>query len=373
MKYPALLLLLILISCSEDRPFDLNVILGSDHPKIKKVMADPEAHEVQVIVSEILKEDEDVIFIDHHFQVNDSNYFYPASTVKFPVAVLAMEKLCKDRIYDSHTSFFVEGDTTLTTMAKEVSKIFAVSDNLAYNRLFEYLGTDHINSNLKAKGLHPVRISHRLSTKDADDVTTKVLIFEENDSVLTHTHSTINKEPERLQLNGMLKGKGYYEDGDLVQEPFDFSEKNYLPLTTLHNCMKRLIFPQAFEAEEQFELKEEDRLLLLASMKTVPRTLGYDASEYYDGYGKFLIIGDSTAPLPSHLEIYNKVGYAYGYLTDCAYIVDTKTNTEFIITATVHVNENEIFNDDHYEYDTVGIPFLAELGRQVHQQLSSED
>ena len=69
--------------------------------------------------------------------------------------------------------------------------------------------------------------------------------------------------------------------------------------------------------------------------------------------------------MPEHIIIYNKVGYAYGYLTDCAYIVDKKKNKEYIITATIYVNKNGIFNDDMYEYDTVGLPFLAELGRQL--------
>jgi hypothetical protein len=42
-----------------------------------------------------------------------------------------------------------------------------------------------------------------------------------------------------------------------------------------------------------------------------------------------------------------------------------------MITATILVNEDGIYNDDQYEYETVGIPFLAELGRELYQlQLS---
>ena len=29
------------------------------------------------------------------------------------------------------------------------------------------------------------------------------------------------------------------------------------------------------------------------------------------------------------------------------------------------INENKIFNDDEYEYETIGIHFLAELGREL--------
>ena len=37
--------------------------------------------------------------------------------------------------------------------------------------------------------------------------------------------------------------------------------------------------------------------------------------------------------------------------------------------ATISVNENMIYNDDIYEYDEIGIPFLAALGRSVHKEI----
>ncbi|TXE08616.1 hypothetical protein ES711_08950 [Gelidibacter salicanalis] len=70
------------------------------------------------------------------------------------------------------------------------------------------------------------------------------------------------------------------------------------------------------------------------------------------------------------MKIHNKTGYAYGYLTDSAYIINKKTNQEFLITATIHVNKNKIYNDGMYEYDAVGIPFLAALGRQLIREYS---
>ena len=155
------------------------------------------------------------------------------------------------------------------------------------------------------------------------------------------------------------------EGDSLIQNPKDFSEKNYLPLSALHSMMKRLIFPENFSKEEQFHLSTADREFLLNTMKILPKEAGYDPKTYYDGYVKFFLLGDSKEDMPDYIEIYNKVGYAYGYLTDCAYIKNKKTNREFIITGTIHVNENQIFNDDNYQYEAIGIPFLAELGRQL--------
>jgi len=69
--------------------------------------------------------------------------------------------------------------------------------------------------------------------------------------------------------------------------------------------------------------------------------------------------------MTDNIRIFNKVGDAYGTLTETAYIQDRTSNVEFLLTATVHVNENKIFNDNVYEYDSIGFPFMAGLGRAI--------
>ena len=49
------------------------------------------------------------------------------------------------------------------------------------------------------------------------------------------------------------------------------------------------------------------------------------------------------------------------------FLQSTKNNIDFMVTATILVNSNGIFNDNNYEYDEVGIPFLAQLGRELYQ------
>ena len=105
--------------------------------------------------------------------------------------------------------------------------------------------------------------------------------------------------------------------------------KNYLPITSLHQIMKQLMFPELYPYEKQFHLAPDDRTFLINTMKTLPKEAGYTTGEYYDSYVKFLVFGDTKQPLPSHIKIYNKVGDAYGYLTDCAFIVNEKTKKEY--------------------------------------------
>ena len=93
----------------------------------------------------------------------------------------------------------------------------------------------------------------------------------------------------------------------------------------------------------------------------------YNSAEYYDGYVKFLMFGDSKEPIPNNIKIYSKSGLAYGYLTDNTYIIDEENNVEYFLSATLHVNGNGIYNDDNYEYDEIGLPFLAKLGQIVYE------
>ena len=341
-------------------------ILGSDDPAIARVMADPARYELQIRYTRIIREGDSIRFRDHDYGVDPNKYFYPASTVKFPVAVLALEKLQASDSFHRKMAFYYEGDSVVRSFERDILEIFAVSDNHANNRLFEFLGQDAINSGLTSKGIQPVRISHRLGFH-RDETTTVPLIIELNDSLSTQTLPLNNTAASALELEGIRKGSGFMDGDSLIREPFDFSLKNYLPVSSLHGILKRVIFPEAFEAEQRFRLSREQRDFLLEAMQITPREAGYDPQVYPDGYCKFFIYGDGDKRIPEHINIYNKVGFAYGTLTDTAYIIDSENGIEFMLTATLLVNENGIFNDNQYQFDSVGIPFLAALGRSVYE------
>ena len=362
----------LLYSCASptnDNP--ISQALTSKVPEIQQVVTDLDAYEVQIQLSQILRDQNKVSYKNYSFQVNDSLYFYPASTVKLPVSILTLEKLNTRPHLSVDTPFFIEQDSTETTFREDIRDIFAVSSNPTYNRMFEFLGQDAINNSLKEKGIEPVRISHRLSTDQAYELQTKALIFSINDSTLVPTKPLISKPTDSLKIKKLQKGIAYYKDSILKKEPMDFSMKNYYPLSSLHHTMQRLITPQYFKASERFAISESQRQWLIEIMRITPRALDYDPKTYYDSYVKFLLVGDRKAPIPPHLKIHNKVGYAYGYLTDCAYIKDSQTGLEYILSATIHVNKNKIYNDNTYEYETVGIPFLAALGREIHAILNA--
>jgi len=355
------------IGCSGTKKNILAEVLASDQQKIKNVMSNPDEFELQIIYTQISRnKNNQVSFKDFTYHLDANNYFYPASTVKFPIAILALEKLNTIENTSKDTQYLIAGTSEKFRFSEEISKVFAVSDNEASNHLFEFIGFDYLNESMKTKGLSPFRVSNRISTPNAGNPITKSITLFKEDNTIVNLPEIHNKPSVPLQMNHLKKGKGYMVDDKLVNEPFDFSNKNYYPLESLHNTMKRIVFPDAFKAEERFNLTEKDREFILYSMQNLPKNAGYNPTEYYDGYCKFFMFGDTKENIPAHIKIYNKVGNAYGTLIDCAYIVDTENKVEFMVSATLLVNKDGVFNDDTYEYDTVGLPFLAELGRQLY-------
>ena len=79
------------------------------------------------------------------------------------------------------------------------------------------------------------------------------------------------------------------------------------------------------------------------------------------------MFGGDAVRIPRAIRIFNKVGDAYGFLTDVAYVVDFENKIEFILAATIYTNENQTFNDNEYEYDEVGLPFLRNLGQAIYE------
>lgn len=359
---------LILTSCSTLKNDPLQTVVNTKTGILNQVLQNQE-HEIQIIYTQIKRgKNGKVTFKDYKYQVDHKNYHYPASTVKFPIAVMALEKLSSMPDASLNSEFSIGDDSKKWKFSEEVSKLFAVSENEASNHLFEFIGFDYLNNGMNKKGLSPFRVTHRLSIPNsANLVIAPVKVFNENNTT-TSFPSTVTQKFTPLTINKVKKGKGYLNDNtnSIVNVPFDFSLKNDYPIETLHNTLKRIFFPENFKEHERFKLSDKYRDFIIYSMQNLPKNAGYDPKEYYDGYCKFFMYGDTKENIPDHIKIYNKVGDAYGTLTDCAYIVDTKNNIEFMLTATILVNKNQIFNDGIYEYDKVGFPFLAELGRQLY-------
>ena len=366
-----------------------DILQDSKEPIIKKVLSDLNSHEVQILFTRIHRDSLGVPKLERHtFQVNSKKYFYPASTVKFPVAILALQKIRKLQSQGvpikADTPFKVlysenvikKTDSTHPknnlTIAHLIKKIFLVSDNMAYNYLFDFIGRDDANKAIHNIGITNFNLSHKFSDSDLENKnsTPRFIFFnQKGDTIYNQAPITSNQKIKNTHLDGVLKGKGYVKDGTIIDESMDFSEKNYASIAALNQILERIIFPKVFSRNEQFNIEPEDYFFLRYWMSRTPNEVTipfYDRETFFDSYCKFFIYGDKKGEMTNNTRIYNKVGLAYGTTTDLAYVKD-RNGIEFFLTATILTNKNEIFNDNTYEYDQLGIPFLAALGREIYQ------
>ena len=342
-------------------------ISSSDDQYIQKVLSDPAAFELQIQYSRRSLADQ-TEFEDYQYSyaLNQKKpYFYPASTVKLPASIFALEKLNEYENVNRDTPFLVQGDTLPISTARCIEQIFAVSDNKANNLLFEFLGADYYNRRFKELGFENSRISHRLSTPNSAELTTPPIYFFNNTDTILSIASQTNESISKLDLLGLKKGISHIDDnGDRKEGPFNFSSKNWYDLEDQMQTVKRLIHPELYPENRRFKINEEQRAFLIETMAKTPKELGYEKETYFDSYVKFLVFGDQKEINTPNIKVHNKVGLAYGTLTDTAYIVDEENQIDFFLSVTLLVNKNEQFNDGVYEYDELGIPFMAALGKR---------
>jgi Beta-lactamase class A len=161
-----------------------------------------------------------------HLGVRPDNYFYPASTIKLPVAVLALEKLNRIDLIDKDTYLnIVPGSDKLTGVRRDLSsgsgfasishyihKLFVVSDNDSFNRLYEFLGRDHINQRLWDLGYAQTRIRHRLilSLTDEENRYTNAFQFFKDSLTIYEQPTQIADLDLDIPFNDHLIGESYF-------------------------------------------------------------------------------------------------------------------------------------------------------------------
>ena len=337
-----------------------SILKNSESELINYVYKNQEKFEVQIILTELKKRKNGFTIHKKKFNVDKKNYFYPASSIKLPIALLTIEKINENPNLNINSEFSIEGDSIITTFKKEITDLFIISSNESYNRLFEFLGQDYINKKLKQKGFKDFSIYHRLSTKESDNLKTKEINFYRNGEINQIQKSINNKPLTKLNLKNLNKGVGFILDNELQNKSMDFSRKNYFSIEELNNILICLFFPEVSK-NKKFNLSNSQNLLIQKLMSSTPYDMGFDKNIYPNNYNKFFIYGDKDGMINDN--IYNKVGNAYGYSIDNAYIYNKNSDRHFVLTACIYTNANNILNDNYYEYDEIGIPFLAEIGR----------
>lgn len=377
-----LLLSIILFACSlETSPIKSSFRKNNF---LKEIIKEKEDYEIQVLLTKINHYNSQVNFQEYKYQLDDNKYFYPASTIKLPIVVLALKKInelrskgseitLKSKIilnYKDDYSKLVILDS-ITSFQNLIADVFLVSDNSASNILIDFIGYNYFNDEMKNAGFYKTYLNHKFNPDPYVNSTWQISDLDNNIISSLNDNQKIIKADDNT--SGLDKGERRYLKGEILDESLNFSEKNRSSITDMHNLIKYIFYPDIFDSTNTFNLNVEDYDFLRYWMS---RFTYEDIGEkfigdekFFETYNKFFIHGDEQSLSNEQIRVYNKIGQAYGTSIDNGLIKNYQDNIEFILTATIYTNKNKVINDNLYEYDDIAVPFLAKLSRAIYDEL----
>lgn len=351
------------------------------------VLRDPSGHRLQILVSEVVTGPGGARALVRHGYRVGAEYIYPASAIKTFASVAAMRSLAATRpAVDLDTPLVLCGarrcggsrdrsnrEGGKRTLGHEIRKMQIVSDNGAFNRLYDYVGHREINAQLAAMGFSTVRIVHRLSTNEslAGHRRTPRMQLRPGRQIVEVPARDSEALPLPPPEPGLEVGLAHIGPDDaVVAAPMDFTGRNAAPLCALQQLSVALVAPELGTVE--LGLGAAHREALLAAMTIDPLASKNprftDPSQGVDRF-KPLLPGIARVLPRAQIRYVNKAGKAYGFHIENAYIEDISSGRAFFVSAAIYADHDGTVGDDRYDYAEVSAPFFAELGELLARAL----
>ncbi|MBM3975567.1 MAG: serine hydrolase [Planctomycetes bacterium] len=392
------LALLLLGSCAGPRPASdpqahstyVADLLASRPDRFGALLADPGAHRLQILVTKFSTNEAGQPSLERHGYRLGTEYFYPASSIKLCAAIAAFERLNEltepaEQSFDEDSALvfhpLFEGDAEerfdasnlalgVPTLRHLVRRVCIVSDNPAFNRLYDFVGQQELNERMWKAGMPSTRIAHRLSILQAREQSRRTPRVDllAGARALTLPARTSALELDNAGQDGLRVGVAQMRDGKRIDEPIDFRFKNSMSVLDLQNMLLKVVRRDVELPGRPLRLSDRQFELLQTALAQYPgesENPKYDRKSYPDDWVKFLLPGLERVLPKERWRIQNKVGRAYGFSIENAYVEDRSSGRAFAITAVLYTNSDGVLNDDAYEYDKIADPFFADLAELV--------
>jgi len=253
------------------------------------------------------------------YHVRPRQYFYPASSIKLAAAVLALEKfdslratvpalqlsspMRTDSAFLGQTRAWRDASAAndQASLGHYLHKMLLVSDNDAYNRLYEFVGPRDLNRDLHRLGLHRARLVQRLAVGDKPpgsrhtnpirffaDTAGQQLLYAQPAAYWAGAYPATHVRPATIWVGSAYLGRR----DSLIHQPLDLSQSNLLALRDLQRLLQAVVLPQTVPAQHRPALDSASRRQLLLALSQLPpqsRSPHYDSLHYPGTYAKFLL------------------------------------------------------------------------------------
>ncbi len=359
----------------QNKDFDWKTIFQELPAPMQKYVTNTSTYKTQIIYTQIDRDTNNVPSFHTYTYGDLSTPFYPASVVKLPTAMLALEKL--NELQQSTTSYIKYKPLPCANYTNNTS---------IYHKIQENQDAEEI-AMLYNVPVHKVKIMSPKYAKleenrleNIEDIMSKMLIYSNNvayckmydfvgqkkliqrlqdkkyNTIVKHRFASCSPEENKSTSGFWLLDDNFntlYEQESLYNDSIVPEGKNKVPLPDLHRMVQTIVFPESFADSTKFNLTPAnyDLLRTYLAMRPSDHTTFRD-SEYAnvpDNMTNYFVVGVNNTIPASKVKIYNIVGRAYNYLIDCAYIIDWENNTEFMLSAVVYAGE--------------AMPYMEKLGR----------
>lgn len=349
-------------------------------------------YRIQIIYTQIDRNEKgEPTFTNHTWRLNPDEYFNPASLVKVPASIFAMEKMNNEiskygvdkyspLVFEKNTDCQQEQiwDSTCVCLypniAHFIKRSLIISENSPFKRLYEFLGQEYIQNRLSQIGFNGSKIIQRFASdcdEEGNRYTNAVNFYDADSSLLYRQPEQYNANYIREKDSTVMVGNYIMDGRKKIKGGKDFSNSNRLMLHHAHQLMMAIFFPKQMPKNLQFNLTQDDLNLIRKYLGINPEESidpRYDMNEYWPAYNNYFFYGQSKhASMMKDVRIFNKVAMAFGFLSETAYVADFKNKREFFLSATIYVNKDGVMLDNRYDYSDVGMPFLKELSLLIYK------
>jgi hypothetical protein len=368
----------------------IQALLATEPQKFGAIAAKPGAYRVQVLLGEIEERDGAPALAQTDWRA-DAEYFYPGDAIHLCAAVAALERLgdlarSLERPIDERCALAfhpsgkkgtlrrtdasnLEGGTI--TAAHTIRRALIASDQDAFNDLYELCGQKWLNERMWRAGIMSVRIPQRLGVGRSLTFNRDTPQFEirvgDTPLLIPGSHSDLD-----LSLGdvgpSVFVGNAFADKNEVVPRPMSFWNKSRFGLRDMQICLARVVRPDLSFPGKTFDITEAQRALLSEALSQYPgdsKNPRYDRAEYPDEHAKPFLPGLARVAPKEALRVYSRCGIDLGFVVDNAYVVDTRSGRAFFLAAAIYANSDGVLNDDRYDYEVVGLPFMADLAELV--------
>lgn len=364
----------------------ITLILKGKDSTVDHVINNADKYHFQIILSLVDNNNgkEEVISFDIN---KDKHYFGPASLIKFPVAIVAAEKLSAlknqydvgldDSISvetcscDKNTvSYFKK--TSPPTFRQLLRETMIMSSNPGYNFFYNFLGREAFNTRISELGYERINLRNRfyLPCPENEQSLFGGIRFYAADGTEKYAINCVASKGNWLNSEEWphLAGTKHKENGKWVNGPKSYLNGNYVSLGEAHEMMISLMNTDS----DAYTIDAEIRQVLIDALGSFPRELKstHFPGPYPDHYYKFFLDPSVMNTSDGELRIYNKVGIASGFISDVSFFHNRSTGLKFYLSAAMMPKKDGIPDNGKYDYYSIGIPVFRKIGAMIYTYLS---